>query len=342
MSEGTLYIVGIGPGVPDKMTQEARDVIRDSEVVVASSLYQKFLRLDDVIGNKITDDEMIEELADEDPFPIDEDTGEEGRLEVTTTPGGALYVEGATLSEAEEKVEDEGIDAFITTLDSGYADYIDTGDEGDGQLLVKSSMGRQVELAYEAIARVREGQDVAHVSGGDPNTYGKSDLVFKVLEHADTTDVNVEIVEGVTAGMSVSADLGAPLSGDFATVSLSDKWRDWDVIEDRLRNAARSDFVILLYNCWTGYDEAADVLQEELDDEVPVGIVHDAGREEHGRNDDGEVYRVTNVGEMKEYSDEISGMGVSVLVGNSKTEVWEADDRDYLVTPRGGRDIEDF
>ena len=43
---GTLYVVGIGPGLPDEMTQRARDVIRTADCVVASNLYQEFLRTD--------------------------------------------------------------------------------------------------------------------------------------------------------------------------------------------------------------------------------------------------------------------------------------------------------
>jgi precorrin-3B C17-methyltransferase len=35
-------------------------------------------------------------------------------------------------------------------------------------------------------------------------------------------------------------------------------------------------------------------------------------------------------------------MGTSILVGNSETEIWENDYGEHLVTPRGGRDVEDF
>ncbi|MFL9603603.1 SAM-dependent methyltransferase, partial [Aeromonas dhakensis] len=49
---------------------------------------------------------------------------------------------------------------------------------GRDQEVIRSTMGRQIELAHEAFERVRAGEDVAHVSGGDPNVYGKSDLLF--------------------------------------------------------------------------------------------------------------------------------------------------------------------
>jgi hypothetical protein len=40
----------------------------------------------------------------------------------------------------------------------------------------------------ETFERVRDGQTVAHVSGGDPNVYGKSDLVYTMAEAEDAAD----------------------------------------------------------------------------------------------------------------------------------------------------------
>ncbi|NEU58212.1 precorrin-3B C(17)-methyltransferase [Halorussus sp. MSC15.2] len=274
---GTLYVVGIGPGLPHAMTQEAKDVISTADCVVASNLYQEFLRKDGTIPPE------------------------------TATDGGVA-----------------------------------TKSDGSEQEIVRSSMGQQVELAREAFERVRDGQDVAHVSGGDPNVYGKSDLVFTMAEEEDATDVPIEIVPGVTAALGGAANLGAPLSNDFCTVSLSDKWRGWDEIEEKLRAAAISGFVIVLYNCWRDYERAIEVVREERADHVPVGIFNDAGRGESGRNLDDETHTITTLGEATDHDEKVGGMGTSILVGNHETKVWSNDDRDFLVTPRGGRDVDDF
>ncbi|WP_137286022.1 precorrin-3B C(17)-methyltransferase [Halorussus salinisoli] len=274
---GTLYVVGIGPGLPHAMTQEAKDVISTADCVIASNLYQEFLRKD-----------------------------------------GTLAPETAT--------------------DGGTA----TRPDGSQQEVVRSSMGQQVELAREAFERVRNGEDVAHVSGGDPNVYGKSDLVFTMAEEEDATDVPIEIVPGVTAALGGAANLGAPLSNDFCTVSLSDKWRGWDEIEEKLRAAAISGFVVVLYNCWRDYERAIEVLREERADHVPVGIFNDAGRGEDGRNLEDETHTITTLGEATDHDEKVGGMGTSILVGNHETKVWSNDDREYLVTPRGGRDVDDF
>ena len=275
---GTLYVVGIGPGLPHAMTQRAKDIVSTADCVIASNLYQEFLRQDGTIPSE----------------------------DAVTDGGMAVHPDGTE------------------------------------QEIVRSSMGQQVELAREAFERVRNGEDVAHVSGGDPNVYGKSDLLFTMAEAEDADDVHIEIVPGVTAALGGAANLGAPLSNDFCTISLSDKWRGWDEIEEKLLAAAISEFVIVLYNCWRDYERAIDVLREERADDVPVGIFNDAGRGDAGRNLDDETHTITTLGDANDHDDEVGGMGTSILVGTHETNVWENDHRQYLVTPRGGRDVEDF
>ena len=275
---GTLYIVGIGPGLPHTMTQRAKDVVATADCVIASNLYQDFLRRDGTLPS-------------------------------------------------EEAVADGGVAARS---------------DGTEQEIVRSSMGQQVELAREAFERVRNGEMVAHVSGGDPNVYGKSDLLFTMADAEGAEDVPIEVVPGVTAALGGAANLGAPLSNDFCTISLSDKWRGWTEIEEKLRAAAISGFVIVLYNCWRDYERAIDVLCEERADDTPVGIFNDASRADASRNLENETHTITTLGEATSHDEEVGGMGTSILVGNHETEVWTNDYEQYLVTPRGGRDVEDF
>ena len=274
---GRLYVVGIGPGLPGDMTQRAKAVIQTADCVIASNLYQKFLRKDG-----------------------------------TLPPEGAL-TDGGTTATATAHPEQE---------------------------IIRSTMGRQIELAREAFERVRAGETVAHVSGGDPNVYGKSDLLFLMAQEDEADDIPIEIVPGVTAALGGAANLGAPLSNDFCTISLSDKWRGWGEIEEKIRAAAISGFVIVLYNCWRNYEQAVDIAREERSDDVPVAIFNDAGRGEAGRNGEGQT--ITTLGDAADHDDEVAGMGTSLLIGNHETEVWSNDYEQFLVTPRGGRDVDDF
>ena len=303
---GTLYVVGIGPGLPHAMTQRAADVIETADCVIASNLYQEFLREDGTLPAADGEDES----------------------------------EATDAGEGDDAAADGGAAA---SRPDGWTDgTMLTRPDGTEQELVRSSMGQQVELTREAFDRVRSGQDVAHVSGGDPNVYGKSDLVFLMADEEDATDVPIEIVPGVTAALGGAANLGAPLSNDFCTISLSDKWRGWEEIEEKLRAAAISGFVIVLYNCWRDHERAIDVIREERSDDVPVAIFNDAGRGEAGRNLEDETHTITTLGETDEHADEVGGMGTSILVGTAESHGWENDYGEFLVTPRGGREVEDF
>jgi precorrin-3B C17-methyltransferase len=315
---GTLYVVGIGPGLPHTMTQRARDVTAAADCVIASNLYQEFLRKDGTIPpeDAILDDEEAERVV-----------GEGAATDGGTAAGDTAVSDPLTM------------DPDAVPWEPGE---LAVRSNGVRQEIVRSSMGRQVELAKEAFARVRAGQDVAHISGGDPNVYGKSDLLFTMADTEDATDVPIEIVPGVTAALGGAAALGAPLSNDFCTVSLSDKWRGWEEIEEKLRAAAISGFVIVLYNCWRDYEHAIEVIREERADDCPVGIFNDAARGDAGRNRDGEEHTITTLGDATEHDEKVGGMGTSILVGNHETDVWQNDHREYLVTPRGGRDVEDF
>ena len=58
----------------------------------------------------------------------------------------------------------------------------------------------------------------------------------------------MEVIPGLTAACSGAALLGAPLTHDFAVVSLSDRLTPWEKIAARLRAAAGADLTIVLYN----------------------------------------------------------------------------------------------
>ncbi|MFT4890980.1 MAG: precorrin-3B C17-methyltransferase [Halobacteriales archaeon] len=221
-------------------------------------------------------------------------------------------------------------------------DVLPPEDADRGPTVIESAMGEQTALAREAFERVRDGQDVVHVSGGDPNVYGKSDLLFAVADADGATDVPIEVLPGVTAGLGGAAMLGAPLSNDFCAVSLSTSWRDRDEIETKLRAAARAGFVILLYNPGSAPDLAVETLRGERADDVAVAVLADVGRGDVGRNPDGETYGITTLGDLRDHLADADAASTAVVVGTTDTRVWRNDYRPYLVTPRGGRDVDEF
>ena len=81
-----------------------------------------------------------------------------------------------------------------------------------------------------------------------------------------------------------SSDL-APIGADFAVMSLSDRLKPWEVIEQRLRAIAAADLVLALYNPASRsrthqVAAAREVLLEVRRADTPVIVGRDVGRAE--------------------------------------------------------------
>src|SRR5262249_3785126 len=102
------------------------------------------------------------------------------------------------------------------------------------------------ERARLAIERARAGARVALISSGDIGVYAMATLAFEEMRDGDT--FAVQVIPGVTAANACASLLGAPLSHDFATLSLSDLMCPWEWIEERARHIAAADLACALYN----------------------------------------------------------------------------------------------
>ena len=121
----------------------------------------------------------------------------------------------------------------------GYTTYIKLIEPFTrGKEVIATSMGAEVKRARVAIDLARQGKIVAFVSSGDSGIYGMAGLVGEILLTQSGDPLDVEVVPGVTSLLSASALLGAPISGDFATISLSDYLIPWPDITRRLKLAA--------------------------------------------------------------------------------------------------------
>ena len=129
----------------------------------------------------------------------------------------------------------------------GYTGYIDLIREyyPDKELL-STPMTQEIARCRAALEAAGQGRRVAMVCSGDPGVYGMASPILELAE--EFPQVEVEILPGVTAATSGAALLGAPLTHDFAVISLSDRLTPWELILKRLRLAAQGDFVLCLYN----------------------------------------------------------------------------------------------
>lgn len=200
-----------------------------------------------------------------------------------------------------------------------------------GKTVIRSSMGREVERARQAVELARE-SIVAVVSGGDPGVYGMAGIVLEIAERSGYP-VRIEVIPGVTAATAAASLLGSPLSGDFAVVSLSDLLTPREVIEERLRSAFSMGVPVVLYNPRSrgrpdNFGRAIEIASHYRDPSTPVGIVRNAYRE-------GETVTITTLGEAMEYEGEID-MHTTVIVGGTETRTGEVGDIGRtIITPRG-------
>jgi precorrin-3B C17-methyltransferase len=219
----------------------------------------------------------------------------------------------------------------------GYSTYIDLVAHmlGGKEVIVKG-MTEELDRCELALERARAGQVVALISSGDVGIYGMAGPTYEVLQAAGwhpASDVAVEVVPGVTALSACAARVGAPLTHDFAAISLSDLLTPWEVIERRLKAAAESDFVVALYNPKSGRRtqqivRARDIFLAHRLPETPVALVKSAYRER-------EDVELTTLADMLDFK---IGMLTTVLIGSSNTFVYEG----LMITPRGYRNKYDL
>jgi cobalt-factor III methyltransferase len=183
------------------------------------------------------------------------------------------------------------------------------------------------ERARLAIEKARTGARVALISSGDIGIYAMATLAFEEMREEDTFDVNV--IPGITAANSCASLLGAPLSHDFATLSLSNLMCPWEWIEQRARHIAQADLACVLYNVQSnarveGVYRVLGVLLEYKSPETLCGVVRNAYRPEQSV----EIHRLRDLPARK------FDMLTTIVVGNRFT----SRKRGWIFTPRGYND----
>ncbi|MEO3978250.1 precorrin-2 C(20)-methyltransferase [Streptomyces sp. CAU 1734] len=212
----------------------------------------------------------------------------------------------------------------------GYVTYVDRVPVRPGQLRHCSDNRVESERAEFALQLAMRGRRVAVVSGGDPGIFAMATAVLEVAARPEYADVPVRVLPGVTAANAAAARAGAPLGHDYATISLSDRLKPWEVIAERLRAAASADLVLALYNpgsrsrTWQ-VGKARDLLLEIRAAETPVVLGRDIGGPE-------ESVRIVALGELDPAEVD---MRTVLLIGSSQTRTVRRGNGERIVwTPR--------
>ncbi len=211
----------------------------------------------------------------------------------------------------------------------GYPVYVDlVKDRYPGKELLSTPMTQEADRCRMAIEEAQKGKTVAMVCSGDSGIYGMASLIYEIL--GEETGVEVEVIPGLTAACSGGAVLGAPLTHDFAVISLSDRLTPWEKIETRLDYAAKADLSIVIYNPKSHgrpdhLRKACDILLKTLPEDRLCGVVRNIGREGQHRT----------LLTLKKLRDFDADMFCTVFIGNAQTKCIAGN----MVTPRGYRDV---
>lgn len=196
-----------------------------------------------------------------------------------------------------------------------------------GKEIHSPPLTQERERARLAIEKARAGARVALVSSGDVGVYAMATLAFEEMLETDTFAVNV--IPGITAANACASLLGAPLSHDFATLSLSDLMCPWEWIEERARHIGAADLACVLYNVQSqsrvaGVYRIFDILLEHKSPETLCGVVRNAYRPDQR----------SSIHALRDLSALSFDMLTSVVIGNRFTRRR----RDWIFTPRGYND----
>lgn len=188
-------------------------------------------------------------------------------------------------------------------------------------------MTREADRCRMALVQAQT-KTVCMVCSGDSGIYGMAALCYELRGESESPEI--EVIPGLTAACSGGAVLGAPLTHDFAVISLSDRLTPWETILCRLEHAAKADLSMVIYNPKShgrpdNLAMACDKLMQILPSDRLCGVVHNIGRE-------GEKAVILTLSELRNYD---ADMFCTVFIGNARTRNIGG----RLVTPRGYKNV---
>jgi precorrin-2 C20-methyltransferase/precorrin-3B C17-methyltransferase len=212
----------------------------------------------------------------------------------------------------------------------GYTTYLDRVPNNPRQRRHASDNKVESERAAFALDLAKRGSRVVVVSSGDPGVFAMASAVLEMAVDPQWAAVEVRVCPGVTAAQAVASRVGAPLGHDFCILSLSDRLKPWDVIENRITAVAQADLVLAIYNpasksrTWQ-VEKLRNLLLEYRSADTPVVIGRDVGGPE-------EAVHVVRLADLDPTQID---MRCLLIIGSSQTRVGiRPDGRPTVFTPR--------
>ena len=244
---------------------------------------------------------------------------------------GALYIAG--LGPGSDDLVTPEVTAVLNQATDivGYIPYVARVTERPGLTLHPSDNRVEIDRSQHALEMASAGNNVVVVSSGDPGVFAMASAVFEAVESGpkEWRNLDIQVLPGITAMLAASARAGAPLGHDFCTINLSDNLKPWELIEKRLRLAAKADFAMAFYNPRSksrpqGFVKTLDILKDECRDSRPVIFARNVSRPD-------EEIRVVP---LDQTTPDMADMRTMVIVGSSQTRIIEREGSPIVYTPR--------
>ena len=244
---------------------------------------------------------------------------------------GALYIAG--LGPGSDDLVTPEVTAVLNQATDivGYIPYVARVAERPGLTLHPSDNRVEIDRSRHALEMASAGKNVVVVSSGDPGVFAMASAVFEAVESGpkEWRNLDIQVLPGITAMLAASARAGAPLGHDFCTINLSDNLKPWELIEKRLRLAAKADFAMAFYNPRSksrpqGFVKTLDILKDECRDSRPVIFARNVSRPD-------EEIRVVP---LDQTTPDMADMRTMVIVGSSQTRIIEREGSPIVYTPR--------
>jgi precorrin-3B C17-methyltransferase len=197
----------------------------------------------------------------------------------------------------------------------GYFPYVARVAPRAGLVLHPSDNRVELDRARMALDMAADGKRVVIVSSGDPGVFAMASALFEALEGApDLIDTDIRILPGITAMLAAAARAGAPLGHDFCAINLSDNLKPFEMVEHRLRHAARGDFSMAFYNPRSAsrpyqFTRVLEILREECGPDRLIIFARAVSTPDEA------LTTVT----LSEATPEMADMRTVVIVGNAAT-----------------------
>ena len=203
-----------------------------------------------------------------------------------------------------------------------------------GKKLHTSGMTQEIERCQDAINLTKEGNTTSIISNGDVNVFGMATLIVELIDEQNLWDkIELISIAGVTSFLATASRIGAPISQDFAIISLSDRLTDINMIDKRVKNSLDADFILGIYNplSKTRIEPYKNFLKalKEVDKRVVI-IASNVGRKNEEIRITDSYELVTNITQYIKYA-KIT-MSTLIIVGNSNTKLTK---NGLVLTPRG-------